>query len=522
MFAKIAIGIAITAVLTITLLALKVEFGVWGWVGLSIWEFLTIELAIILFDQVRPGRPPRVPPPEEYGQLITAIVNAKHYFAATSSKPVELWEQPTFLRHVDLNTLKTISEYSSRLGLPAAVISSSPADKQELWTELNDIINRTKERASVPYFYGIRYLIYPEKTYEKRRPFVDALLQKHLTYRMHCIPLTLERLQDKLHDKKSNLNELADSIKRPGRFTRARYEIFGRPFRIPDFLLIDDKLLIWFEGKKFRQEDDQAIISLAKKVLIDLAVCTPGAIWGGFAYEQISHVARAVPEAAAGFFSHDYFERWLKYLEKDKGPLYHWIMWENEQLAKYIKPTDRLLDVGCGYGRHLELVLSSCGHASGVDNSIYMIRRACTKLSNLYPADRWGIFPYDASNLLFSDNTFNVVICMTNTFGNMNADKVRNINEMARVLKRGGTLLISVYNDTPKTLGLRTQSYTAHEVGLLVTKTERNRIIYTREGLVSEQFSKDEFNRFCKGTKLKITKFEDYQDVGFLVVFNKE
>jgi hypothetical protein len=236
---KITIGILLTAVLTLTLVFTGVQFKTGGWIGLSIWEFITIEFAIIFFDQIRPGRPPRVPPPEEYAQLETAILGATHYFAATSTKPVELWEQPTFLRHVDLNTLKTITEYSKMLGLPTSIISSGAYDKDELVQELNDIHARTQEGIGVPYFYGVRYLVYPEKTYEKRRPFVEALLQKHLTYRMHCLPLTLEGIRTHMGGGvRSSFEDLSDRFRPPGRIRRAWYEIFGRNLKVPDFFIV--------------------------------------------------------------------------------------------------------------------------------------------------------------------------------------------------------------------------------------------------------------------------------------------
>lgn len=521
MLAKVLIALLLTVILTVTLILVEVKFTIGGWVLLSLWEFLTIELTIIVFDQIRPGRAPRVPPPEEYGQFVTAIMNAKHYFAATSSKPVELWEQPTFLRHVDLNTLKTVSEYSRRLGLPASVISSDPIDKQELKIELDDILNRVQEGKPVPYFYGIRYLIYPEKTYEKRRPFVNALLQKHLTYRMHCLPITLERLEDRMGDRRSDFEELADHFRSPGRLRRAWYEIFGRPFRVPDFVLIDDTLLIRFEGKKFRDEDDPRTITLAKRVLTDLGKYATGTIWGGFDYMQISHLAKVAPTAATGFFSHDYFGHWLEYLERTQGPLHDWLTWENEKLKEYVKPGDVLLDVGCGYGRHLEMLLPRCGRAVGVDNSSHMVNRACAMLSNSCYQGKWQVLPFDAANLYFPDNTFSVVICMTNTFGNMNADK-QSVREMARVLRQGGNLLVSVYSDSVDTLETRSETYTAPDVGLLITEVKDNRVIHTREGLVSEQFAKDEFRKLFRGTGLTLTKFEDFQDIGFMAVYTKK
>lgn len=518
---KLLIGLALTAVLTIALLLSEVELTLGGWIGLSIWEFATIELAIIVFDQFRPGRAPRVPPPEEYAELITSIVNAGRYFVATSSKPVELWEQPTFLRHVDLNTLKTVSEYSRRLGMPASIISSNPDDKTEFRMELEDILHNNAEEKIPPYFYGMRYLIYPEKVYEQRRPFVNALLQKHLTYRMHCLPLVLDILRDKLAPIRNVLDQLSDQIDHPGRLAKAWYGLVGRPIKIPDFQLVDDKLLIWFEGKKFRQSQDRTIVMLAKKVITELAKHATESVWGGFNYTEIGNIAKVSTEAAAGFFSHDYFDRWLVYLEESKDMLFEWIQWENEKLNEYVKPDSRLLDIGCGYGRHLELLLDRCELMVGIDNNSSMVKRACETLANKCELEKWRIYPADAHNLYFPDNSFNAVICMTNTFGNMNVDRKRIIGEMARVTQLGGIVMISVYNHSTEALQARMRTYKAADVGLLITRVTDNRTIYTREGLVSDQFTIDELNQLIKGTNLTILKSEKFRDIGLLAVCKK-
>ncbi len=102
---------------------------------------------------------------------------------------------------------------------------------------------------------------------------------------------------------------------------------------------------------------------------------------------------------------------------------------ETKMLKKYARGL--VLDVGCGTGVYSGLFEKY----TGIDISGKMIKEALRKSKQRYAMA-------NAENLPFHDGTFDTVICMF-TVLNL-CDYKKAAKEMRRVLKKGGTLIISV------------------------------------------------------------------------------
>ena len=209
------------------------------------------------------------------------------------------------------------------------------------------------------------------------------------------------------------------------------------------------------------------------------------------------------------FFSKPYFEIWLK---QAHPKIKDWFQKEIEYLKKNIKPNSKILDVGCGFGRHIEILAGFSKEVVGIDNNSDMIRKAKDRLSNFKNVK---LFLQDAQNLDFEDDYFDYIICLTNTFGNFPDIKEKVLKEMKRVCKKDGKIIISVYND--KSLEIRKKSY--EKVGLHITKI-KDGIIYTKEGLISEQFSKPQLQQLFDKLNLK-SKILELNDISFLCELQK-
>jgi SAM-dependent methyltransferase len=112
---------------------------------------------------------------------------------------------------------------------------------------------------------------------------------------------------------------------------------------------------------------------------------------------------------------------------------------------------DRVLDVGCGWGRHLNLLRGAGHDVVGVDLSLPLIRRARGEdvAEDVGDAgDRPLLAAGDMRGLPFRDRSFDVVVNLATSLGLFveDAAAVGALVEMGRVLAPGGRLLVDEMN----------------------------------------------------------------------------
>lgn len=110
-----------------------------------------------------------------------------------------------------------------------------------------------------------------------------------------------------------------------------------------------------------------------------------------------------------------------------------------------LRPSDRVLDLCCGHGRHsLELARRGYQAVEGLDRSHYLIQRARNraKREGLSVRFREG----DARRLPHPADNFDAVLILGNSFGYFETpeEDLQVLREVQRVLKPGGRVLIDV------------------------------------------------------------------------------
>ena len=110
-------------------------------------------------------------------------------------------------------------------------------------------------------------------------------------------------------------------------------------------------------------------------------------------------------------------------------------------LARYANPGDRVLDLGCGNGRLLQIFKDIDIDYVGVDNSEKLIEMAKKE----YPAGKFQVA--DALKLPFADNYFDKVYSIA-VFHHIPSKDFRRqfLQEAKRVLKPNGLLILTVWN----------------------------------------------------------------------------
>ncbi|MFX0060817.1 MAG: class I SAM-dependent methyltransferase [Candidatus Hermodarchaeota archaeon] len=107
-------------------------------------------------------------------------------------------------------------------------------------------------------------------------------------------------------------------------------------------------------------------------------------------------------------------------------------------------PGDLVLDLGCGYGRIIPHLAQKAGQIIGIDTSLDNLllgQQMLQAISNCH------LMNMDAVQLAFSDQVFDLVVCIQNGISAFHVDQQTLIQESIRVTKSGGKVLFSSYSD---------------------------------------------------------------------------
>jgi ubiquinone/menaquinone biosynthesis C-methylase UbiE len=115
---------------------------------------------------------------------------------------------------------------------------------------------------------------------------------------------------------------------------------------------------------------------------------------------------------------------------------------EIEHVLSRITPGDRVIELGCGYGRVLECLAAKAGQTVGIDNSLASLRMARDTLGR-----SCLLFAMDAAALGFADGVFDLVACIQNGISAFKVEQLALMREALRVTRPGGHVLFSSYSE---------------------------------------------------------------------------
>jgi ubiquinone/menaquinone biosynthesis C-methylase UbiE len=133
----------------------------------------------------------------------------------------------------------------------------------------------------------------------------------------------------------------------------------------------------------------------------------------------------------------DYYDEFSGWYERERGKGYHQLIddLEVEVVERYSRGAS-VLEAGCGTGLLLERVARSAEEAWGVDLSGGMLSKARARQLNVVQAS--------VTDLPFPDERFDVVYSFKVL---AHVERIQDaVNELARVTKRGGYMVLEFYN----------------------------------------------------------------------------
>jgi ubiquinone/menaquinone biosynthesis C-methylase UbiE len=278
----------------------------------------------------------------------------------------------------------------------------------------------------------------------------------------------------------------------------------------PDLLLIDPQSLpngkLWWYSERnvhcVEGSDKRTTVDAANAIFRILCNKGRGAIWSEFTSDNIGNIPIATNRDSTTselFFALKYYRDWLSWIhdlagkDPDASTLSTWLADENRLLDEFVAsaqaegPPKHILDVGCGFGRHLLEIAERFPAVTGVGIDVIpsMVAEASREARIKQYARRLYFCKDDATILdTCKDGEFDLAICMTNTLGNLLSDQATlAVRQMHRCLKVGGEVLVSVYSE--QSVSPRLHSY--ERVKLHVEQRPGN-VIEAAEGLVSAYF----------------------------------
>ena len=191
----------------------------------------------------------------------------------------------------------------------------------------------------------------------------------------------------------------------------------------------------------------------------------------------------------------DYLANFLENLPKSYQKLFEE---EKKYLQKIITLDAKVLDVGCGSGRSIFDILSKTKNIVGIDHSDRAVADAKNNFSR-YPSIK--ILKADAAQLPFDNEEFDFVICMT-TFANFADKKFKALEEMRRVLKDSGKIIISVFSEN----ALEERMRVYKTLGVKIKEVKNGTVIFDESlgDSISEQFTKEQLENIFSRSNLKI------------------
>jgi SAM-dependent methyltransferase len=193
-------------------------------------------------------------------------------------------------------------------------------------------------------------------------------------------------------------------------------------------------------------------------------------------------------------------------------------------------PTD-VLDVGCGFGRHCIEFAAEGLSVTGIDISPDYLSRGRERAATDDLADAVALRELDMRNLDTMDETFDLVVCLYNTFGYYDDETNREVlRQMRKRLTSEGVCTLSVPNKDTTLKNLQTEGVRELDFGMVIAQYEFDTITsrmtitrdvlrgdsreYTYDGRVEyeiRQYSPPELERELRGVGFDdVTLFGGY------------
>ncbi len=180
---------------------------------------------------------------------------------------------------------------------------------------------------------------------------------------------------------------------------------------------------------------------------------------------------------------------------------------EIDHVIDMIKPTDYVLEMGCGYGRVMQYLCPKAGLVVGNDTAFLSLKLARKELSAY---KNYFVCQTDAADSAFRDNCFDLVICIQNGISAFKVDQPKLITEGVRLTKPGGIVLFSSYSEKiwEERLDWFEKQAEAGLLGEIDSEKTGNGVIICKDGFKATTVSANQFDILMQQLNLMAEVYE--------------
>jgi len=183
---------------------------------------------------------------------------------------------------------------------------------------------------------------------------------------------------------------------------------------------------------------------------------------------------------------------------------------EIQFVLSQLRPTDAVLELGCGYGRVALRLAESAKRVVGIDTSSESLDLA-RRIAG--PGSRWKFLEMNALELAFPVGEFDAVVCVQNGICAFGVDQAQLICEALRVTRPKGRLLFSTYSEEfwPHRLAWFEAQAEAGLVGEIDYDATGDGVIVCKDGFRVDALTPKALRSLCAslGLSSRITEVDD-------------
>lgn len=183
---------------------------------------------------------------------------------------------------------------------------------------------------------------------------------------------------------------------------------------------------------------------------------------------------------------------------------------ELRHVTDLVKGRDKVLDLGCGYGRVLKEMAPHVGRMVGCDVSRSTLAYA---RSFLQAVENYDLVRMTADRTGFRENSFDGVVCVQNGISAFGVNPTSLVAEAVRVSREGGLIVFSGYS--PRIWEVRLEWFRAQSraglVGQIDERLSRGGTIVCKDGFRSTTVTGPDFSTLFRkaGQRARILEIDE-------------